>query len=141
MLIGATPHIQMGGLVTLIYVALGGALGAAARYGVSGWVQAAVGAGFPAGTMVVNVAGSFLLGLSFRYLQAIPASPELRALVAIGLLGGFTTFSTFSFESAALLQDGEWGKAAAYALGSLVLGLIAVFVGFWVAAAVLRVRG
>lgn len=127
--------------MTLVYVALGGALGAVARYGVSGWVQAGAGAGFPAGTLVVNVAGSFLIGLSFRYLEAVPASPELRALIAIGLLGSFTTFSTFSFEAVALLQDGEWGRAGLYTLGSVALGLAAVAAGFWMAATLLRMRG
>ncbi len=127
--------------MTLVYVALGGALGAAARYGLSGWVQSLAGAGFPAGTMTVNVLGSFLLGASLRYLEAMPVAPELRALVTIGILGAFTTFSTFSYEAVAMLQDGEWGRAGWYMMGSMVLGVAAVILGFSAGAALLSARG
>ena len=127
--------------MTLVYVALGGAFGAAARFGVSGWVQSLAGSGFPAGTMAVNVMGSFLLGASLRYLEAVPVTPEFRALVTIGVLGGFTTFSTFSYEAVALLQDGEWGRAGSYMLGSLVLSLAAVILGFATGSALLTARG
>ena len=127
--------------MTFVYVALGGALGAAARYGVSGWVQNLAGSGFPAGTMTVNVMGSFLLGLSLRYMEALPVTPELRALVTIGILGGFTTFSTFSYEAVALLQDGEWGRAGSYMVGSLVLAVVAVILGFSAGSSLLGARG
>lgn len=124
----------------LVYIALGGAAGAVLRYGVGGWIHGWAGPGFPWGTFVVNVSGSFLIGLSFRWLESTAASPETRALVTIGLLGAFTTFSTYSYETVALLRDGEWGRGAAYALGSLVLGLLAVGAGLWTASWTLHAR-
>jgi CrcB protein len=125
----------------LLYIALGGAVGAVARYGVGGWVQARTGFGFPWGTLAVNVLGALLIGFALRYLEAVRLSAEVRALVIIGMLGAFTTFSTFSYETVALLQDGEWLRAGAYAFGSLVLGLVAVVVGLSAASYVLQVRG
>lgn len=122
----------------VVYVALGGAVGAAARYGITGWVHRWAPATFPWGTLAVNVTGSLLLGLAYRYLEATTVSPETRQFVTIGLLGAFTTFSTFSYEAMALLQDGEWPRALAYVLGSVLVGLAAVFVGFRAATAVLE---
>lgn len=113
----------------LLSIAAGGALGALARYGLGGWVHGWAGATFPWGTLVVNVLGSFALGLSLRWAEATAVSAEVRALVTIGLLGAFTTFSTYSYETVALLRDGEWTRGAAYALGSLALGLAAVAAG------------
>ncbi|MEJ2216277.1 MAG: fluoride efflux transporter CrcB [Gemmatimonadota bacterium] len=127
--------------MVLLYIALGGAVGAVARYGVGGWVQARAGFGFPWGTLVVNVLGALLIGFALRYLEAVRLSAEARAFVIIGLLGAFTTFSTFSYETVALLEDGEWLRAGAYALGSLVLGLAAVVVGLTAASYVLQARG
>ncbi|MFV2006754.1 MAG: CrcB family protein, partial [Longimicrobiales bacterium] len=97
--------------------------------------------GFPAGTMTVNVLGSFLLGASLQYLEAMPVAPELRALVTIGVLGAFTTFSTFSYEAVAMLQDGEWGRAGWYMAGSMLLGIAAVILGFSAGSALLGMRG
>ncbi|HKJ93206.1 MAG TPA: fluoride efflux transporter CrcB [Longimicrobiales bacterium] len=125
----------------LLYIALGGALGAVARYGVGGWVQARAGFGFPWGTLAVNVAGALLIGFAMRYLAAVRLSPEVRALIIIGGLGAFTTFSTFSYETVALLEDGEWLRAGMYATASLVLGLLAVYAGSAAAGWVLQVRG
>jgi len=124
----------------LAFVALGGAAGAVARYGVGGWVQGLTGATFPWGTLAVNVAGCFTLGLAMPLLQASVATPEARAFVAVGLLGGFTTFSTFSFEAMALVQDGQWARAAAYTLGSVGLGLTAVLIGYWLGTMLLQWR-
>lgn len=125
----------------LIYVMVGGALGAAARYGLGGWVQDWSGSTFPWGTLVVNVSGSFLIGLSVHLLEALPVSVEMRALVTIGLLGAFTTFSTFSYETLMLAREGLWGRALAYTFGSLVLGLVAVVAGYASAVWTLHVRG
>jgi len=125
----------------LIYVMVGGALGAAARYGLSGWVQDWSGSTFPWGTLVVNVSGSFLIGLSVHLLEALPVSVEMRALVTIGLLGAFTTFSTFSYETLMLAREGLWGRALAYTFGSLSLGLVAVVAGYASAVWTLHVRG
>lgn len=115
--------------MTVLYIALGGAAGAVARYGLGGWIQARAGSSFPLGTLVVNVVGSLLLGFVLHYLEAVRLAPELRASITIGLLGAFTTFSTFSYETVEMLGVGAWGKAGAYALGSLLLGVGAVIVG------------
>jgi CrcB protein len=127
--------------VILLAIAVGGAGGAVARYLVGGWVQDLAGSFFPWGTLAVNVLGSLLLGFSLAWLQVTLAPPEARALVAIGFLGGFTTFSTFTYETLALLRDGEWWRAGGYAAGSLGLGVLAVFVGAALAAGLLRARG
>ncbi len=127
--------------MTLLFIALGGAAGALARYGVSGWVQDRAGFGFPAGTMVVNVLGCLLIGFAMRYLEAVRLAPEVRALVTVGMLGAFTTFSTFSYETVALLEDGAWPRAAGYAAGSVVLGLASVYAGVFLSAYVLQARG
>jgi CrcB protein len=127
--------------VTLAYVALGGALGALARYGISGWVYDRLGEAFPWGTFVVNVLGCLLLGLVIRWLQVSSVSPGLRPFLTIGLLGAFTTFSTFSFETVALLQEGQWLRAGLYAGGSVALGLIAMVAGMALATAFARAGG
>jgi CrcB protein len=122
----------------LLYIALGGAIGAVARYGVGGWIHARLGSEFPWGTLVVNVAGSLLIGFLLRYLEATRFSPDVRALVTIGILGAFTTFSTFSYETVILVEGGAWAKAFLYALGSFVLGLTAAGVGITMARQLLR---
>ena len=125
----------MGGAhLTLFLIALAGALGALARYGLGGWVHG-LGGGFPWGTLVVNVLGSFLLGLAFRTLEALAASTEIRHALTIGFLGSFTTFSAFSFETVELAQAGEWGRAALYAGGSVLLGVAAAALGIVAAGA------
>jgi CrcB protein len=126
--------------MTLLAVALGGALGAVARYLASGWLQDVTRGFFPWGTFGVNVAGSLLLGFALVWLQGTVASAEVRALITIGFLGSFTTFSTFSYETVAMLRDGEWWRAGGYAAGSLALGLVAVAAGAAIASGVLRTR-
>lgn len=125
----------------LLYMAIGGAAGALARYGLGGWVQNRAGFGFPWGTLVVNVLGCLLIGFSLRYLEALPLGPEVRAVVAVGILGSFTTFSTFSYETVALVEDGAWARAAGYSFGSLLLGVAAVYVGISLSAHLLQARG
>lgn len=125
----------------VVYVALGGALGAAARYGLGGWIHSWAGSGFPWGTFAINATGSLLVGFLLRFLEGVAATPELRGFLTIGLLGAFTTFSTFSQETVALLQDGEWARAGLYSVGSLLLGLAAVFTGLHLAALALAPRG
>ena len=124
----------------MLLVSLGGALGAVARYGVSGWVQGLTSTSFPFGTLVVNVLGSFLFGLSFYLLESLALSAETRAMVTIGLLGGFTTFSTFSYEALVLLQGGEWARGAMYVGGSLLLGLAGVAAGLGTGSLLLQTR-
>lgn len=124
-----------------LYVALGGAIGALLRYGVSGWVQEWTAGTFPWGTMTVNVTGSLLLGFAVVWLESAVSPPEVRQFAAIGLLGAFTTFSTFSLEATSLLRDGDWPAAAGYVFGSLGAGLVGAVAGIGLATFLLLPRG
>jgi CrcB protein len=126
--------------VGLLAVGLGGAAGAVSRYAATGWIQSLSGGFFPWGTLAVNVVGSLTLGFVLVWLQATVSSAELRELVTIGFLGSFTTFSTFSYETVAMVRDGEWWRAGGYAAGSVVLGVLAVVVGAAAATALLHGR-
>ena len=126
--------------MALVYVALGGAAGAVARYGVSGWVYALFSDSFPWGTLVVNVAGSLVLGLALAWFEGSMLSPELKRALTVGFLGAFTTFSTFAYEAVALVQDGEWVRAGGYAFGSLLLGMAAVLAGLALATTLMNAR-
>ena len=110
------------------YVAIGSAFGGVARYLVGTWLQRFPT--FPWATLAVNLTGSFIIGWFMRYSMSHPVRPETRALIAVGICGGFTTFSAFTYESMMLLRDGQWIRAAGYVAGSVVLGLAAVFAGF-----------
>lgn len=134
---GATPR-PPGEHMLLLLLAAGGAAGTLARYTLSGWVLARTAAAFPWGTFTVNALGSLLIGFAIGYLETAAVSAELRAVLTVGLLGGFTTFSTYTYEAVALMRTGQWASAAAYALGSLAVGLLAVSAGL--AAALLFVR-
>jgi CrcB protein len=126
--------------VNLILIAAGGALGALARYGIAGLVQSRAAGFFPWGTLAVNVIGSFLLGFGFRFMEGVAIPAEWRQAATVGFLGAFTTFSTFSFEAVALVQDGDWRRAATYLFASVLLGLAAVVAGLGLAGATLRAR-
>lgn len=116
--------------MTIVGIAVAGALGALARYGLEGFVSTRTGGGFPWGTFVVNVTGAFVLGLIFTLLtERWTADPWLRSTLTIGFLGAYTTFSTLSFESYRLLEDGAVGLAVANVLGSCTAGLGAVYLG------------
>jgi CrcB protein len=120
------------------YIAVGSAFGGVTRYLLDGVVQRVLGTTFPAGTLLINISGSFVLGLIVRYGVETPTlTPELRALLTIGLCGGYTTFSTFTYETAALLQGEEWTRAGLYVAGSIVLSLLGVFAGFALAREIL----
>ncbi len=123
-----------------IFVTVGGATGALARYWLSGWVASAFSGFFPLGTLVVNVLGSFLLGFGMQAMEAVPVSAEVRTMLTIGFLGAFTTFSTFSYETVALLRDGDWTRASLYTGLSFVLGLTAVLIGMGAASVLLKAR-
>ncbi|MBS98493.1 MAG: fluoride efflux transporter CrcB [Oceanospirillaceae bacterium] len=110
-------------------IALGGALGAMARYWVSGFLNNA-DYRLPVGTLAVNVVGSFLMGVCFvLILEKARLSPEMRPLMMTGFMGAFTTFSTFSLETVALIQEGHIMSALIYISLSLVLCLVALYVG------------
>ena len=120
-----------------LWVALGGAVGAVSRYLVAGYVQKAVGIAFPLGTMTVNVLGSFIIGFFIHYaLEYLAMPPQVRALVVVGFLGAFTTFSSFSYETVSLLLEGEWVKALIYILGTNIFCFIATLLGIVLARAI-----
>ena len=126
----------------LWYIAVGSAIGGVSRFLFGGAVQRLAGSTFPIGTLVVNITGSFLLGAILRYGIDTPSlSPELRAMLTIGFCGGYTTFSTFSYETIALMEDGEWTRAAAYLTLSVLLSLAATFLGLVAARELVVVRG
>ena len=113
-----------------LVIFVGAGLGALARYGLSTWMQAVLGAAFPWGTLLVNVSGSLLLTVAYGVLEAAPAAPEWRAFLGIGFLGGYTTFSTFSYEALRLYQEGEWERALSYVVASVLLSLLGAALGF-----------
>ena len=113
-------------------VFLGGGLGAALRHGVNRAALALFGPAVPAGTIIVNVAGSLAMGLLIGILAAVPGgtSQNLRLFVATGVLGGFTTFSAFSLDALTLWERGQSAAAIAYVVGSVALSLAAIAAGF-----------
>lgn len=123
------------GRTAAVWVAAGGGLGSVLRYLVGEWASVA-GPGMPFGTLVVNLGGSVVLGLVLGGLTRRPMTPEVAAGLTIGLCGGFTTFSTFGYETFVLLTAGAYGAAAAYVLASTLLCLIGFAGGY----RVLRVR-
>jgi CrcB protein len=112
-------------------VATGGALGSLARYLLSAFVLRATGALFPVGTFAVNALGCAIFGaIAGATDQRFALTPESRAFLLVGVLGGFTTFSSYVFESAALIRDGQFGAAAFNLAGQVVVGLVAFWLGF-----------
>lgn len=112
----------------LLLVCAGGAIGSGARYLVGSWAVATVGPGFPWGTLAVNLSGSFFISaVMYLGLEVGTIGPDLRIFLAVGVLGGFTTYSSFNHETLALAQRGQWGLASAYVaatvLGAWVAGL------------------
>lgn len=121
-------------MAQFLYISIGAIIGANARFLISQWAAERLGAGFPYGTFFVNVTGCFIIGLFYGLGEnRITITPELRLLFAIGFLGGFTTFSTFGYESAALLRSGDLILALLNIVGSNLLGVLAVVVGLAVA--------
>ena len=125
----------------LWYIAAGSAIGGVSRYLLGGLLQRQTGGTFPIGTLVINISGSFLLGLILRYGVETPTlTPETRAFLTIGFCGGYTTFSTFSYETVALMEDGQWPRAALYVALSVGLSMLAAFLGFAAARELVLVR-
>jgi fluoride exporter len=116
-----------------LWLAMGGVVGTVARYELGRLVHGRVGTTFPWGTFVINAIGCLLLGFLVRYGESAGLSPETRGMLTVGFCGAFTTFSTFSYETVALLQGGEVVRAATYALGSLAVGIAAMLAGLGLA--------
>lgn len=114
----------------VVLILLGGGIGTLARYGVSGYAFQRYTGLFPVGTLAVNLVGSFLIGLLWGLAEHSAMSPNVRTFLFVGILGGFTTFSTFSLETLNLLRDGELKVALLNVLLNNVLGIALAFVGF-----------
>ncbi len=120
-------------MTQLFAIAAGGSIGAVMRYLVSTGVHSWFGKGFPYGTLVVNVLGSLAMGLLYElFLQRMSVSPEIRAVLLVGFLGAFTTFSTFSIETINLIEQGDLLKAMLNILASVVLCVLAAWCGLQV---------
>ena len=108
-------------------VGSGGFAGANARYWLARWVTERYGASFPYGTFLINVTGSFIIGLLLTYFNArAHLSPNYRLVFTTGFVGAYTTFSTYTYESLTFMQDGQWLRAMVYLVGSVVAGMLAV---------------
>ena len=114
----------------IMLVALGGAAGAAARYVIGGWLADRVGSSFPWHTFAINVSGAFLIGLVLALsLDRAAIGADWRLFLTTGVLGGYTTFSTLSYETVVLAREGAWAAATGNMLGSAVAGVVAVLAG------------
>ncbi|MGI2261430.1 fluoride efflux transporter CrcB [Shewanella sp. GXUN23E] len=116
-------------MTNILFVAMGGAIGAVCRYLISIFMIQVFGTGFPFGTLTVNVLGSFIMGVIYALGEVSHVSPELKAMIGVGLLGALTTFSTFSNETLLLMQDGEWLKAGLNVVLNLTICLVVVYLG------------
>ena len=118
-------------MLKIILVLLGGAIGTGFRYGLSSLVYSRIESPtFPYANLIINVSGSFAIGvLAELFNERVLVSSAIRAALLTGLLGGYTTFSSFSYETFSLIRDGEWFRATLNAVGSVLLGLIAVWLG------------
>ncbi len=127
-----------------LWVALGGALGSVGRYWVSGLVAERFGETFPWGTILINITGSFIIGVFAAFTDPegrVLASPGFRQFLMIGICGGYTTFSSFSLQTLRLAQDREWLYAGGNVLLSVTLCLIAVWLGYLLGATFNSMKG
>lgn len=121
-------------LTRILFIGLGGFVGANLRYAVQGWAADRFGVALPYGTMIANVTGSFVLAFFVTLTsQQLPIGPGWRLFFAVGLLGGYTTFSSFSVETLALFQTGQWLAGSINFFGNTMLGLAAALLGVWAA--------
>ena len=131
-------------MLTYLYIALGGALGSMARYAVSGALGRATHEIFPWGTLTANVTGCFVIGL-FAVLTGpdgrVGVAPDIRALVMVGVCGGYTTFSSFSLQTLTLARDGDMARASANVVVSVLLCLVGVWLGSAAGAALNQMKG
>ena len=113
-----------------LWLGVAGGLGTLARYGLAGWAQRAGGGGFPWGTLSVNILGCFLAGLLWMLFEnRINIGGEVRVIVLVGFMGGFTTFSSFMLETSLLLRDAEWFRAIGNIMLHNIVGMISLFLG------------
>jgi len=127
-----------------LWIALGSALGGVARYWSSGFVAVHFGETFPVGTLVVNVVGSFVIGFVATLTAPdgrLLVSTEMRQFFMLGLCGGYTTFSSFSIQTLEMLRDGEWFRAGAYSVLSVLLCVVGVWLGHVAAAVFNQLKG
>ena len=115
-------------IIVWLCIAGGGAIGAVGRYLLGTWLQARSQGEFPSGTILVNLLGCLLFGLLYGWI-GLTANQQLRGFLFAGVLGGFTTFSTFGFETVSLLQRGQQGLAIGYVAASVIFGLLAAWLG------------
>jgi fluoride exporter len=121
-------------MMNFLIIGIGGFLGAVARYGVGLWIGRQWGRSFPIGTFVINVSGSFLIGLLMSlFTERFMVNPQWRLLSVVGFLGAYTTFSTFEYETGALLRDGEWLIAMLNVVLSVIVGFAALKLGEMIA--------
>jgi CrcB protein len=113
----------------LFAIGTGSFIGGILRYLLSQFVQSKFLSAFPFGTLIVNIIGCFLIGMVFGLTDRGALTPEWRLFLATGLIGGFTTFSAFSLETVGLLRDGQLLYATAYIVGTVIIGLLATFIG------------
>jgi len=117
-------------LLKYAMVGIGGCLGSILRFWLGSYIGGKLGTRFPYGTLVINVSGSFLLGIVFALLTARASwSPNWRYLLLIGFIGGYTTFSSFEFETLRMIQDGQTGLGLLYVATSVAIGFVAVWGG------------
>lgn len=116
----------------VLWISMGAVLGANLRYWVGDWAAQRFGSGFPYGTMLINLTGSFLLGLIVSMsMENFIIDPRLRLLLTVGFLGSYTTFSTYAYESIALISQGQWGLGLFNLIGSSLLGALFAVLGIW----------
>ena len=124
-------------MVKVFFVGIGGFLGAISRYGVALWIGQKWGRSFPLGTLAVNISGCLLIGLFMPLLtERFLVNPQWRLFLTVGFLGAFTTFSTFEYETGALLRDGEWLFAGVNVVLSVMVGFVALKIGELIARAI-----
>ncbi|GAC1633525.1 MAG: fluoride efflux transporter CrcB [Candidatus Acidiferrum sp.] len=129
-LAGSVYNLWRGDALKIFLIALFGAIGTLARYGLQGVVQIRMGGTFPYGTLLINLTGCFLLGIIGQFtLNRMVISPDWRVAIAVGFFGAYTTFSSFGWETAKMLEDGEWLRASTYVGASVVFGLLLSIAG------------
>jgi fluoride exporter len=117
-------------MINIIIIGIGGFIGSIARYGMALWIGQRWGRSFPLGTFVINVSGSFVIGLLMTlFTERLLANPQWRLLLVVGFLGAYTTFSTFEYETGTLVRDGEWMIAGMNVVFSVLAGFIALKLG------------